>query len=778
MTTAARTPLTTPPIALALLAGICACLALPAPAPVAILAALMLVGAGVLWRWPRFAMAAVFALGFALAGLHAAHALHVQIPATPATVDMTLTGRIASLPRQEPRRTVFDFVVDEAPASAVAGRSIRMSWYADRTHAAPALHAGERWQLPARLRAPRGLRNAGAPDGEMHAFADRLAATGYVHGDGVRLSGLAGIDGWRDATSARIGQAVTTPSSRFIRALALGDTRFLADDDWTLLRADGLTHLIAISGFHVGMVAGVAALLVRLLWRLLPMLALRMPARIAAAVAGLVAAIGYAAASGFSLPTVRTLVMIGVVALAQVARRNIAMPQVLATAAIAMLLVDPLSVISAGFWLSFAGVVWLLWCMPRSGISAWKELLMAQGVATLGLLPLTVVLFGQASVAGPVANLLAVPWWSLVVAPLSVAGVALDTMHPTLGALAWRLAAWCFDLAWPAFQTLGSSRFALWHLPEATLPAVAIALVGAFWLMLPRTTPGKPLALLLWLPLLYPDLHRPPQGALEVTAIDVGQGLSVLVRTHHHVLLYDMGPAVPDGFDAGERSVLPTLYAHGINHLDRLVVSHADMDHVGGLAAVRRELPADDLQAPAGSGVVGSRPCLAGQEWVWDGVRFVFLHPPPLFPYLANDSSCVLRIEGHDGTVLLTGDMSSLIERKLVDEDPAAIRADLVFVAHHGSRHSSDPAFVTATHAREAVFSTGHANRFRHPDDVVVERWRDSGARTWNTADTGAVTFRIEAGGIVARAQRQASPRLWDAARREGATAGLSYRRD
>ncbi|GAB6196284.1 DNA internalization-related competence protein ComEC/Rec2 [Lysobacter xanthus] len=774
---AARTPLPTPGTALALLAGICAALAAPDAMPWSL--ALGAIAAGIaLTSRTRWRVVGVLLLGFGLAGAHARYALDLQLPAGTTQVEQVLEGTIIDLPRLEPRRTVFVFEVARGFGGRLAGRTLRLAWYGDRNAPPPVLHAGERWRLGVRLRAPRGLRNPGGPDGEMHAFADRLAATGYVRGGAERIGSTTGVAAWRDAASSRIDTALRRPGARFVRALALGDTRFLTDEDWAVLRADGLTHLIAISGFHVGMVAGVGALLVRIPWWLFPGLGRRVPARVAAAGAGLVAATAYSAASGFSLPTVRTLLMIAVVALARASRRAISTPQVLALAGTAMLLVDPLSVLSAGFWLSFAGVAWLLWCMPRTGGSPVRELVRAQAVATVGLLPLTVVLFGQASLVGPVANLVAVPLWSLVVAPLSVAGVGLDAAHPAAGALAWHLAASVFDGTWPLFERLAATPLSLWHLPEATPAAVALALLGALWILMPRGTPGRALALVLWLPLLWPDRHAPNDGDVEVTAIDVGQGLSVLVRTHGHALLYDMGPAIPDGFDAGARAVVPVLHARGIGRLDRMVVSHADLDHVGGLPSVRREVPAPDLEAPPGAGVDDARPCVGGETWTWDGVRFTFLHPPPDFPYLANDSSCVLRIEGRHGRVLLTGDIGAHVETRLVALDPAAIRADVVFVAHHGSRHSSDPAFVQATGARLAIVSAGFANRFRHPNGQVVERWEAAGAEVINTAASGAITVRLGAGGPHASTRRAAHPRLWDAARRSGEGAGLSYRPD
>src|SRR5690606_38428644 len=210
---------------------------------------------------------------------------------------------------------------------------------------------------------------------------------------------------------------------------------------------------------------------------------------------------------------------------------------------------DPLAILGAGFWLSYFGVAWLLWCLPDTGRRPVRDLLSAQGVATVGLLPLGVALFGEASLAGPLANLVAVPWWSLVVVPLSLLGTLLDALQPELGGWAWRLAACCFELSWPLFERFSDSGLALWWLPEPRWFALPLAMLGAFWLLLPRGLPGRALSTLLFLPLLWPDRALPREGEVELVMFDVGQGTSVLVRTARHAFLYDAGPAVPEGFD-------------------------------------------------------------------------------------------------------------------------------------------------------------------------------------------------------------------------------------
>ena len=770
-----------PAQALALLVGVGGCLLLPRLPAWPWVALLSAMGAALWLQRRRGVMLGALLCGFGLAGLHAGAALTGQLPVALEQHEFVVSGRVLDLPQHEPRRTRFVFRVDDAPAQAAAlrGKRLQLAWYDDfkmTPGTSPPrlrLHAGSHWRMRVKLHAPRGLRNPGGFDGEKQALADRIGATGYLRdpGGARELAPGTGIDAWRERMSARIGQAIATPSSKYIRALALGDTRAIEDVDWEILRAVGVTHLIAISGFHVGIVAGFFALLASLAWRLLPSLGRRIPRQHAAAIAAMLGAIGYAAVAGFALPTVRTVLMIAVVVVAKLLRRAQRTVDVLALSALAILLVDPLSLLAAGFWLSFAGVAWLLWCLPRETDASWRGVLRAffsaQAVATIGLLPLGVVLFGQASLAGPLANLVAIPWWSLVVVPLALLGTLLEALHPGLGAWSWRLSAWMFDVAWPLFTHLAASPLALWWLPEAAWYALPLALLGGFWLLLPRGVPGKWLALLLWLPLLWPDRRLPEVGEAELTVIDVGQGLSVLVRTAHHVLLYDMGPAIPDGFDAGERVDVPALHALGVRRLDMAVVSHGDNDHAGGFPAVARAFPPALALTPDGAPPLPhGRPCLAGNTWEWDGVRFRFLHPPRYFPYLGNDAGCVLRIESAHGAALLTADIDQVVERDLLRRDPASLRADVVVVAHHGSDGSSDPGFISATGARYALISAGYGNRFHHPRPEAVARWRDAGARVLVTMDTGAEQVWLRGSKAAVATRRAQQPRLWDAAQR------------
>lgn len=762
--------------AIALVAGASVCLLLPGLLPLWFLACVALIGTICWWQVCKWRVLGMALVGFGLAGLHVAHAMHAQLPADLEQQTVQVQGRVLGLPDVERRRTRFRLHVQAGPAPLL-GKTLQLAWYDDygSTHPGPRtrLHAGAVWRMHVKLRAPRGLRNPGGFDSERNALAYRIAAMGHIRGDDFEeIAPPTGIDAWRERMSMRIARAGAQPELRFMRALALGDTSGLTDVDWRVLRANGLTHLIAISGFHVGLAAGFFALCCRGIWWIRPELGRIWPRPLAAGAAAALGALCYTAVAGFALPTLRTALMILLLVAARWWRRHASTADALALATILLVALDPLALLTPGFWLSFAGVAWLIWCLPPTEGNLVRQLLSAQAVATIGLLPLTLLWFGQASLTGPLANLLAVPLWSLVIVPLSLLGLLLETAVAGAGAWVWQLSALLFRWTWPLFEWLAQTRFALWWPSQPHWSALVLAAIAAFWLLLPRPVAGKPLALLLCLPLAYPARDLPPPGQVDMVMVDVGQGLAVVVRTATHTLLYDMGPAVEDGFDAGERAVVPTLRALGVQRLDAAIVSHGDNDHAGGLAAVRAEYAMPLLLSPAGSGVPHTAPCAARTDWNWDGVRFRIVHPPPLFPYLRNESSCILRIETANGAALLMGDVGEVIERRLLREQPQMVRSDVIAVAHHGSGGSSDPEFVRATGAALALFATGHGNRFKHPHPHVVARWQTHGAQTANTASDGALWVRLGGESIGLRAERSADRRLWDAERRRAAAAG------
>lgn len=770
-----------------LVLGALACMQLPVLLPLWLCAPLAVAaGAGWLARWRGRGWAmAVF--GLAWATLHGHWALHRQMPPAAPAQDVRVHGRVVELPHSGPGYTRFVLRVDEAGAlPSLRGTRLQVTWSdpwrgpasAGSGGGRHAVRAGAHWDLSLRLRAPRSRINPGGFDAERHALQRGISGNGTVRDPASARERLParGLQAWRERSSAAIATQVAHPAARFVQALALGDTRGVSDADWEHLRALGLTHLVAISGFHVGVVAGFGALLCRVSWWLWPALGRVRPRPQAAAWGAALAAAAYAVAAGGALPTVRAALMIGLVALARAGRRPVAAGQGLALAAMVMVLPAPMSVLSAGFWLSFGGVLWLLWCLPRTapeGVGGGlRGFLAAQGVASVGLLPLCVALFGGTARLGPLVNLPIIPWWTLLVVPMSLLGTALHALHDGAGGWAWRAAAGLFEVSWQALQPLALHPRAMWWLAEAPAWAVPAALLGVFWWLLPRGAGGGLVGLLLCLPLLWPARRAPAQGELELLVHDVGQGTAVLVRTARHALWYDVGPQT--GADGNERILIPALRALGQGPPQQVMLSHDHLDHIGSLPSLRRQLPGLHALAPPGSAIAGARPCRQGVRWQWDGVDFQVLHPAPGSRQGGNEDSCVLRIASRHGVVLLPGDIGRSAEQALLQVWPTALKADVVLVPHHGSGGSSSAEWVAAVAPRLALVSAGHQNRFGHPRPEVVQRWQAQGAEVLATADAGAIRVWLGAQGLQLREQRVHASRWWDAAGRARSAAILS----
>ena len=699
------------------------------------------------WRWLGFAL-----LGAAWTMLRADAALSARLAPGLEGADIVVTGTVRGLPRVGEDATRFDFVVDRAEhGSDIVDLSgiVRLGWY----ETPPLITPCSTWRLRVRLKRPRGMVDPGAFDFERYALSEGINATGYVREDPAnRPIGERTL--CADRLRARISTGIAAtlgpgPQSDVLRALAFGDQHAMDEREWQVARATGIPHLIAISGLHIALFAGFGVWIVRLLWKLAPRLTLRWPAPLIEAVASIVFAAAYATIAGLGLPTRRALAMIGVLLAANLLRRARAPVQGLAFAVIVLLALDPLCVLSAGFWLSFVGVAWLMFCLGGRGERRrwWRELASAQGVASLGLLPLTVWFFGQSSLVGPVANLVAVPWICLFVLPVGVAGALLRLAVPALGVPLLNAAGTALGWLWHVLEYMAAWPAALWYFPEPRTWALVLAMAGVFWLLLPRGLPARPLGLLLILPLLFPARRPLHDGEFEAFMLDVGQGLSFIVRTREHALVYDTGARFPSGFDLGDASVVPALHALGVRRLDRLIVSHGDNDHAGGAGAVLAAYAATPVESGEPERLpIAARRCLAGEQWQWNGVSFRIVHPRMPLPATANDRCCVLEVRSGDGALLLTGDISAAVEGDVAAAVGPVPPRLVLQVPHHGSKSSSSEAFVDALRPRLALGSAGYRNRFHHPNPAVVRRYADAGAEMLNTAQTGFVALRFSPG--------------------------------
>lgn len=733
---------------------------------------LMAVSGFLFCRYPRHGVLPAFVIGMAFAAWTAAGVLAQRLDPAQSGSHGVITVEISDLPQRRQDQWQFEAeVLASADFPGLAGRRVKLAWY--RTEAL--LIPGDIHRFEVMLRTPNGVYNPGGFDAEQRALQKRWAAQGYVREAIAVQRHRLTIDRIRDALSGRIRGRIGDRQARFVSALALGDTRLLDDADWEILRRTGITHLIAISGFHVGMVALAAAWLVFALYRILPGLGLRLPQPKAAAWAAMTAASAYTAFAGFALPTVRTALMIAIVMGCRLLGRRCTVIHSVALSMAAILLWDPLDILAPGFWLSFGGVVLLVAFMPkqnRPGI--FRPFLRAQWVASLGLLPLSLGFFGQTTLIGPLVNLLAIPWIGLIVVPLALLGCLSAGIAP-VAEVFWRLSAQLMQGLWMLLQWLQALPWSSRILPEAGLPALLFAMLGVCLFLLPRQIPGRWLGVMLMLPMLFPATAVIPEGQLRVAMIDVGQGTSVLVRTRRHALLYDAGPGLPGGFSRGETTVLPALRALNVPRLHRLVISHGDNDHAGGLAAIRAGIAVDRIDASwqALPHDVPYRECLAGRRWQWDGVEFAYLWPVSREDGDDNERSCVLSIKSGSRRVLLAGDIGSAAESRLLERYGAQLNAEILLVPHHGSAGSSSEPFVAAVQPRIALISSGFQNRFKHPRREVVARYESHGAVTVNTVATGWVELAgSPTGWVWTRRSRIDDSRYWLKAVPEPAVSG------
>lgn len=704
------------------------------------------IAASPLLPWRRLDLPAALALGLAVCALHGQIALQSRLSSewdgTPATV----TARVVGLPEANAQGSRFVIeVIDvlhapEGAEAALIGRRFSARWFRGGNHLQP----GEVWRWSLRFDTSASSPGPGQGDPARRALMFGRAGEAVVQSASrpVRLSSATGVDALRAIISQRIAHHLGADAGRFVAALAVGDVRGLTDSDWEQLRRFGLTHLIAISGFHVGLVAGLGVLGVRLLWWLWPECGRYCRRAQAAPMAALFVAVAYAALAGFSLPTVRTVLMIAVVALLRALRRQSSAAQGLVMAMAVVTLVDPFSLLSPGFWLSCGGVAWLMWCLPGA-TDPWngRAFLKAQWVATLGLMPIAAAFFLQVPVAGPVANLLAIPWISLVVVPLSLLGTLLMPVSELASMASWRLAAAAMDALWALLAALPEGTFGIHWIPMPSITTIALAVLGVAIGLLPRGVRGRQLGWVLVLPLLFPRSSL-PDATVEVVAFDLPRGDAVLIRSNDHSVLVDAGPAAS--------SMVGSLRAMGVEHLDLRIESRGNAGRFGGTAAVDAALPPTTVWRHAASSREGLR-CEAGRQFVSDDFRIDALSPEPGLGSTQADGACVLRLTVGTQELWLSSDAGRWVARRVAAAHPSlasrqvwgapsalldwrnALGADAVATRAPGPSRARDwPADVPRVDLEGRMimrFSAGAEGEGSAPSPIP---WREAVRRWWD----------------------------------------------
>ncbi len=729
--------------------------------------------------------------------------------------DIIVKGLVDSIPKNTASKQSFIFLINarQEMANSVQKTAktkrlwddsfqgkVRLSWYHNNPHQQyKPLKNGQQWQFTVRLKRPNGFLNGGF-DYEKWLYQKRIVATGYVRtGQKDEVNKKSSIASWLAGIRQNLADKmdcvlVEYPYRGLIKALTLGIRDDIEAQQWQAFMHTGTNHLIAISGLHISLMASLIWFVVNYLWRLSTSLNLKYPATIIASIAALVTAIAYAALAGFSLPTQRALIMLVVVFLAIILRREFLPSYVFLLALLAVVLFDPLSPLSSGFWLSFLAVAVIYFSISSrlAHKTQFSHKLLQLGCLQVSIfiglfLPL-MILFQQVSLISPLANFIAVPLMSLIIVPLTFVATFFILIFEPIGLFFFEVLKWPIDGLFWFLDALSQWPWSFIYLPEPSWSIITLLIIGCLLLLMPKGWPGRWLGLILLLPIVTMEAEKLQQGELQMTMLDVGQGLAMLVRTQHHSLLYDTGNKFSEQFNMADRVILPYMRLHKLNALDKLIISHSDRDHSGAYQELVNQILVGDVLAgepellPKKPLNVNSTPkldekvinpkmlvqqCKQGMQWQWDGVSFTILSPQRPIPdnkvnKKNNNRSCVLLIQTvQKQTILLLGDIEKELEKQLLKLYPT-LTADVIQVPHHGSNTSSSDDFLEQLHPKIALFSFGYRNRFHHPAQQVVRRYKQKQIKLYNT-NNGAIDIRsnMTNNSFSVKQYRVQNQRLW-----------------
>lgn len=733
-------------------------------------------------EWSVFCLC--FCLGASWSLVYGMRLVNSLLPTDIELQPLVISGRVVELPETGSRggEPYTRFVLKVTGATCEEGqrrcfnalRRVRLSW-AD----APDIAPGQHWRLLVKLQRPHGFMNPGGFDYQTWLVRQGIGAVGYVQVDSMnRLQDhdRSTLDYRRWQLASILDREMAGLVARpVLKALILADKRELRPWQWQLFERHGIIHLMVISGLHVGLVSGLLFGLVRLCSLVTPWRARSMEI---AAVSSLIGALVYCLLAGATLPTQRACIMVAVFMAALLRRRQQAIASGMCWALLLCLLWDPLAVVTPSFWLSF-GAVFVLMAGLSGAVPArsrWLQALRGQWVVFAGLLPLSITVFGHFSATAPLVNLWVVPLFSLLVVPLALLGLPLAFVSGAMARWCWQCCDYLVAGMVDGLKALDNLLpfEGLVVVPQASLPLLALGVTGTALLIAPKGFPLRTCGVLLLIPLLVYQPEKPAEGELNLTVLDVGQGLSIVVETAGHTLIYDVGARFEDDdqsyFSLAEVVLVPFLRSRGIGSVDTLVLSHADNDHAGAWPELSSSLPVNRIYTGEPVPNLSSLPCAASPAWVRDGISFDFLPAATLFEensaaareVSSNDRSCVLSIRAGAYHWLLPGDIGSEIEQRLVLSEAENLSASVLIAPHHGSHSSSSWAFLKWVRPDHVVFSSGYRNRFGHPDDKIVRRYQRFGTKLHSTSEHGAVTFHLREGRLLTPTHyRSGRKRYW-----------------
>ncbi len=705
--------------------------------------------------------------GFAFMAWHVNQHLAHALPAILENQKMTIVGTITSVVEvTENHNARFKFKVSMCSNKScdwLLPAVVQLSWDKPPHQLLP----GGKWALNVKLKRPRNYANPGSIDIEKLYFQQRIVAAGYVcttpYKNFIGHNKLATpVNLLRQILLQRLLHNLNQQSfAGVIIALVLGLKHNISYTQQEVFQNTGIAHLMSISGLHMSMICSIVLLSIRFMWRYVPYSWLNIAALWLAACGAIIASIIYALLAGFSIATQRSLVMVLVFLSGHILKRKTCSVHSYSLALLIVLLCDPFAVLGIGFWMSFGAVGLLIYALRGRTTIWWQQ----QWVITIGLLPLTLLCFGQYSIIGPIANLIAIPWVSFTVLPLSLLGALLVPVHTMLSTMILSLANKSFALLWLILNQLSQLPVYNWSIPTTNMLLILTpALIGVLWLFLARGLPGRYWAIVGFLPLVFSSVQTIPYGQAQFTLLDVGQGLAAVIKTKNYTLVYDTGAKLNNHFDLGSRVVAPFLQSTGIKKIDTLMVSHADNDHIGGAVGLMQKIKTLAIITTATNELLNFNPiaCNSGEQWQRDGVMFTVLHPQNNISYdKRNNNSCVLMVQVGIHKILLTGDIESLSERQLINHYGDDMQADIMLVPHHGSKTSSSLEFLEKVSPSYALIPVGYKNQYGHPKAEVLQRYSQLGIAVLRTDYDGAINFKIGAGPLQPSRYRQEHRHFW-----------------
>ena len=667
-------------------------------------------------------------------------------------------GKIISIPETYLNAVHFDFLIQ----SLLHNRSIQYpinvhikGYLYKNLNIATHFKKGDIWQLPLRLHRPRGFWNPGSFDYQAELFKQNICATGYIlekfplyliqHTNSYYF-----IDNLREKITKNIKKVLPGSSlTGLISALTTGMRKEITEELWQIMRGSGTNHLFAISGLHLAFITGIIYWIVRFIYCRIPYVTLYIPAPKIASVLTLFLAIFYSALAGFAIPTQRALLMLSIFSLAIIKRRYLTRCHSFHLALLIILIIEPFAILSASFWLSFVAVLLIFYAVsnrikPLKNWNAWCRI---QLTVSLGLIPLSLFFFHQISWISFAANLIAIPSIEFLILPLSLLGSLLSLVCYDFGHQLLIFAEQLLKLLWKLLNFFSKIPFTQYYAYLSNGWLLTSSLIGILLILAPKGMPTRWLGFIWILPLFFIETQRPQYGEIWIHLLDVGQGLASVVRTQHHVLIYDTGPRLSSSYDAGKLVLLPFLQTIGVNKVNLMVISHGDNDHSGGAMIILKQIKVDKVLSSIPKKFLPKivNFCEEKMHWQWDGINFEILYPPSKLRYLGNNSSCVLKISNNLHSILLAGDIEKRAEKYLVDTKQKNLQSTILIVPHHGSKTSSSIEFLNYVQPIYALFPTGFHNRFKFPHKIVLNRYHRLGSKIYDTAIDGAITLKLNA---------------------------------